>query len=169
MWMEEDLDSLTRGFSTKAETPVYTRKIIDPLGGSPETTRSRQKLTRDELGGLFKDGMSSFCVSTYRERLLLLSFCTFADSYFSRLTANSNLLSQNFNPVWFLLEKHRYTSFFDLKLGARRLQNELERSEQAPVRFMIDHLDAFLQCYDTLSDILDNTSRTLDFSMELLI
>ena len=72
----------------------------------------------------------------------------------SRTAANGDLLAENFNPVWFLLEAHRYTSFFDLKLGLGRLQREVEQSDQAPVQFMRDNLDIFLQSYDTLSDIL---------------
>ena len=67
--------------------------------------------------------------------------------------ASGDLLAENFNPVWFLLEAHRYTSFFDLKLGLRRLQREVEQSDQAPVQFMRDNLGIFLQSYDTLSDI----------------
>ena len=71
-----------------------------------------------------------------------------------RPTGSGDILSENFNPVWYLLEKHRFTSFPDLKLGVGRLHHEVTSSDQAPVQFMRDNLDAFLQCYDTLSDIL---------------
>ena len=74
--------------------------------------------------------------------------------FFLTTTASGDLLAENFNPVWFLLEAHRYTSFFDLKMGLRRLQREVEQSDQAPVQFMRDNLDIFIQSYDTLSDIL---------------
>ena len=78
--------------------------------------------------------------------------------HFDLLSADSgNLLAENFNPIWFLLEAHRYTSFFDLKLGLQRLKREVEQSDQAPVQFMRDNLDIFLQSYDTLSDILTHT------------
>ena len=30
----------------------------------------------------------------------------------------------------------------------------MDKSDQAPIKFITDNLDAFLQCYDTLSDIL---------------
>jgi len=66
---------------------------------------------------------------------------------------SGNLLEENFHPVRHLLEKHRYTNFPDLKVGLRNVQVELDYSNQAPVHFMLDNLDAFLQCYDTLSDI----------------
>lgn len=62
--------------------------------------------------------------------------------------------ASNFNPAWYLLEKHRFTSFEELKLGLQRLESEVRRSDQAPAEYMRDNLDAFLQCYDTLSDIL---------------
>ena len=78
--------------------------------------------------------------------------------HFDLLSADSgNLLAENFNPIWFLLEAHRYTSFFDLKLGLQRLKREVEQSDQAPVQFMRDNLDIFLQSYDTLSDIQTHT------------
>ncbi len=64
-------------------------------------------------------------------------------------------MDKNFHPIRHLLEKHRYTTFDDLKLGLIRLKREVERNDQAPIQFMRDNLDAFLQCYDNLSDILD--------------
>ena len=63
-------------------------------------------------------------------------------------------MDKNFHPVRHLLERHRYTNFYDLKVGLERLKREVEMNDQAPVQFMRDNLDAFLQCYDTLSDIL---------------
>ena len=69
-------------------------------------------------------------------------------------TGSGNLLSKDFNPAWYLLERHRFTSFQDLKLGLQRLELEVEKSNQAPVEFIRNNLDAFLQSYDTLSDIL---------------
>lgn len=65
----------------------------------------------------------------------------------------------NFHPVRHLLEKHRHTTFDDLKLGLDRLKREVEKNDQAPIHFMRDNLDAFLQCYDTLSDILTMAAR----------
>ena len=64
------------------------------------------------------------------------------------------MTDKNFHPVRHLLEKHRYTNFDDLKMGLVRLKREVERNDQAPIQFMRDNLDAFLQCYDHLSDIL---------------
>ena len=49
----------------------------------------------------------------------------------------------------------------DLKNGRDRLKREVMKSECAPVRFMQDNLDAFLLCYQTLSDILHPLQPTL--------
>ena len=85
-------------------------------------------------------------IHTYNS-IYLAVLCSFS-------AASGDLLAENFNPVWFLLEAHRYTSFFDLKLGLQRLKREVNQSDQAPVQFIRDNLDIFLQSYDTLSDIL---------------
>ena len=41
----------------------------------------------------------------------------------------------------------------ELKSGRDRLKREVSLSDSAPVKFMQDNLDAFLLCYQTLSDI----------------
>lgn len=66
---------------------------------------------------------------------------------------SGDLNSSDFNPKWFLAEKHRSTSFGELKTGLRRLREELTKREEAPVLFMRDNLSTFLQAYDTLSGI----------------
>lgn len=71
-------------------------------------------------------------------------------------TESGSLMDENFDPVCHLLEKHRCTCFYDLKVGLEHLKAEVEKNDQAPIQFMRDNLDAFLQCYDTLSDILRN-------------
>ena len=53
----------------------------------------------------------------------------------------------------FLLEKHCASSFDELQRGLENLRREVAKSEQAPAQFIRDNLDAFIQCYDTLSDI----------------
>lgn len=63
VWMEEDLDSLMHGFSTKTDSPVYTRKIVDPLGVSIES-RNKQKLSNQELSELVPNGMPISAVSS---------------------------------------------------------------------------------------------------------
>ena len=53
----------------------------------------------------------------------------------------------------FLLEKYCASSFDELQCGLDNLHKEVAKSEQAPAQFIRDNLDAFIQCYDTLSDI----------------
>ena len=43
--------------------------------------------------------------------------------------------------------------FQELKRGRDKLKREVRKNEVSPVVFMQDNLDAFLLCYQTLSDI----------------
>ena len=53
--------------------------------------------------------------------------------------------------AWYV---HVYYTHQELRDGRNRLKREVRKSENAPVKFMQDNLDAFLLCYQTLSDIL---------------
>lgn len=139
--MDEDFDTLTRVFSDKRESPVYTRDLTDPLGQSLASRKVRAG--SENLGDLYANG------EAVREEGGSIN-----DLYL--FIASASLTDKHFNPVRHLLEKHRYTNFDDLKLGLVRLKREVERNDQAPIQFMRDNLDAFLQCYDHLSDILMN-------------
>ena len=68
------------------------------------------------------------------------------------MVGRGDLLAENFNPVMFLLDKHCASSFVELQRGLENLRREVAKSEQAPAQFIRDNLDAFIQCYDTLSD-----------------
>lgn len=72
-------------------------------------------------------------------------------------------MSESFNPVVFLLENHCSTTYNQLKQGLENLKAEVEKSEHAPGEFIRDNLESFIQCYDTLSDILysNNSMRYL--------
>ena len=58
VWMEEDLATLTiHGHSKKPKSPVYTRKLVDPLGLSWDEGRGgRKKPLHDNLGEMFPHG-----------------------------------------------------------------------------------------------------------------
>lgn len=60
-WMEEDLAALTiHGHSKKPQSPVYTRKMIDPLGLSWDEGRGgKRKPSNDNLGEMFPHGEGS--------------------------------------------------------------------------------------------------------------
>ena len=74
VWMEEDLDSLTRGFSTKTDSPVYTRKITDPLGVS-QHTKTKRKPSPGELEALVPNGRSTIITAQFSVVMLSLSVC----------------------------------------------------------------------------------------------
>ena len=56
-------------------------------------------------------------------------------------------------PAWYLLEKHRFTSFTDLKAGMEHLEEEVERRAPGTAGFIKKKLGDFIQCFDTLTDI----------------
>lgn len=53
-WMEEDFDTLTRVFSNKRDSPIYTRDLGNPLGSSPTSRKARGG--SETLGDLYPDG-----------------------------------------------------------------------------------------------------------------
>jgi exocyst complex component 2 len=90
---------------------------------------------------------------------------------------SSDLLSEDFNPVVFLLENHCTTSFNQLQSGLSNLKKEVHTSEEAPGQFIKDNLDSFIQCYDTLSDVnellirneTESESGSITDKMEILL
>ena len=59
-WKDEDFDFQTPGFSTKSASPAYTRKIINPLGGTPDIAR-RAPQNVDNLKEMFPNGELEGC------------------------------------------------------------------------------------------------------------
>ena len=55
-WKEEDFDIQTPGFSAKAASPSYTRKIINPLGGTPGIAKKQKAQNVDNLKEMFPNG-----------------------------------------------------------------------------------------------------------------
>ena len=55
-WKDEDFDFQTPGFSTKAASPAYTRKIINPMGATPDTVRRMGSQSIDNLKEMFPNG-----------------------------------------------------------------------------------------------------------------
>jgi len=66
---------------------------------------------------------------------------------------SGDITSENFVPAWYLLEKHRFTSFTDLKAGMEHLEEEVERRAPGTAGFIKRKLGDFIQCFDTLRDI----------------
>lgn len=69
-------------------------------------------------------------------------------------SGSGDITSENFVPAWYLLEKHRFTNFTDLKAGMEHLEGEVEKRAPGTTGFIKRNLSNFIQCFDTLSDIL---------------
>ena len=69
-------------------------------------------------------------------------------------SGSGDITSENFEPAWYLLEKHRFTNFTDLKAGMEHLEGEVEKRAPGTTGFIKRNLSNFIQCFDTLSDIL---------------
>ena len=69
-------------------------------------------------------------------------------------SGSGDITSENFVPAWYLLEKHRFTNFEDLKAGMDHLEGEVEKRAPGTTGFIKRNLSNFIQCFDTLSDIL---------------
>ena len=81
---------------------------------------------------------------------------------------SGDITSENFEPAWYLLEKHRFTNFHDLKAGMEHLEGEVEKRAPGTTGFIKRNLSNFIQCFDTLSDILTHNYRYI-FMMFLWI
>ncbi|XP_048576909.1 exocyst complex component 2 isoform X2 [Nematostella vectensis] len=66
---------------------------------------------------------------------------------------SGNILAENFNPDWFLLEKHSDTRFDTLRNGLRYFKHEESRRATGPLAFVKENLETFLDALDTLSDV----------------
>jgi hypothetical protein len=65
-WKDEDFDFQTPGFSTKVASPAYSRKIINPLGATPDTVRRLGSQSVDNLKEMFPNGMVYHtCIEIY--------------------------------------------------------------------------------------------------------
>lgn len=103
VWQEEDMDLLI-SYSTKPPSPVYSHRKRDPMGvPSSASAGGKKKLSYENLGAMFPHGklveqrMNSHAVERTCNIMLY--------------TGSGDILAENFNPAWFLLEKHRFSSF----------------------------------------------------------
>lgn len=58
--------------------------------------------------------------------------------------ASSDIKSNNFVALRYLLEKHKNTSFEDLKVGFENLNRDMEAKKVAPAIFIKENLSAYL-------------------------
>ncbi|XP_044175031.1 LOW QUALITY PROTEIN: exocyst complex component 2-like [Acropora millepora] len=66
---------------------------------------------------------------------------------------SGNILSENFLPGWFLLEKHSDTEFLTLKSGLNHLKQEENRRAADPLVFVKENVATFLDAVDTLKSV----------------
>jgi exocyst complex component 2 len=120
---QEEDMDLLVSYSAQPPSPVYSHRKKDPMGAPSSMSAGGKKKLSHENLGAMFPHGSG------------------------------DLLAENFNPAWFLLERYRFSTFEELRDGRNRLKREVRKSENAPVKFMQDNLDAFLLCYQTLSDV----------------
>lgn len=66
---------------------------------------------------------------------------------------SGNLLSENFNPTWYLLENYNSTSFNDLKAGLLSLKRKVGQLQEGPSSFLKSNVNAIVICLDVLHDL----------------
>ncbi|XP_068701043.1 exocyst complex component 2-like isoform X1 [Montipora foliosa] len=66
---------------------------------------------------------------------------------------SGDILSENFLPGWFLLEKHSDTEFLTLKGGLKHLKHEESRRAADPLVFVKENVGTFLDAVDTLKSV----------------
>lgn len=66
---------------------------------------------------------------------------------------SGNLLSENFNPTWYLLENYNSTSFSDLKAGLMSLKRKVGQLQEGPSSFLKSNVNAIVICLDILHEL----------------
>ena len=164
MWVDEDWevfggsgDTVLEGLPALSDNKSH---FSDPLGiikgrvGRKVSQEILQQLGRPEGICIDVGFIHSLSLSLSFPPLPLLpplSFLLYNILLFP--VGSANLLSEDFNPVLFLLENHCGTSYQQLQQGLEHLKEEVDKTQQAPGQFIENNLDSFIQCYDTLSDI----------------
>lgn len=72
---------------------------------------------------------------------------------------SGNILSDNFHPGWFLLEKHSDTEFITLRGGLKYLRHEESRRAADPLVFVKENVATFLDAVDTLRNVQHDMLR----------
>lgn len=66
---------------------------------------------------------------------------------------SGNLLSENFNPTWYLLENYNSTNFSDLKAGLMSLRRKVGQLQEGPSSFLKSNVNAIVICLDVLHEL----------------
>ncbi|XP_076322458.1 exocyst complex component 2-like [Tachypleus tridentatus] len=63
---------------------------------------------------------------------------------------SGNVLSENFVPMWYLLENHHGASFDDLKAGLTCLRRKVTQHQEGPLSFLKSNVMAIVECFQVL-------------------
>lgn len=66
---------------------------------------------------------------------------------------SGNLLSESFDPTWYLLENYNSTSFNDLKAGLLSLKRKVGQLQEGPSSFLKSNVNAIVICLDVLYEL----------------
>ncbi|KAF0762072.1 exocyst complex component 2 [Aphis craccivora] len=69
---------------------------------------------------------------------------------------SGDLLSENFEPAWFLLEHHHGTSFDDLRVGLSYLKRKVDSQNEGQLSFLKDNVGSVMEQLDTLFTLKQN-------------
>ncbi|XP_067945613.1 exocyst complex component 2-like [Watersipora subatra] len=92
----------------------------------------------DNLLSLSDEGVSSKDRFPFQQLPVLFPGC------------NGDVTTAEFNPYWYLLERHSGASFEDLKVGLSHLTTKMTCSSKEPMSFVKTNLSTFMECQDAL-------------------
>ncbi|GIY24409.1 exocyst complex component 2 [Caerostris extrusa] len=63
---------------------------------------------------------------------------------------SGDILSQNFEPIWYLLENHHGARFEDIKTGLAFLKRKVSTHDEGPLAFMKSNVSSVMSCLEAL-------------------
>ncbi|KAL4119169.1 hypothetical protein QTP88_012014 [Uroleucon formosanum] len=81
---------------------------------------------------------------------------------------SGDLLSENFEPAWFLLEHHHGTSFDDLRVGLSYLKRKVDSQNEGQLSFLKDNVGSVMEQLDTLFTLKQNYEADFEKNNETL-
>lgn len=81
---------------------------------------------------------------------------------------SGDLLSENFEPAWFLLEHHHGTSFDDLRVGLSYLKRKVDSQNEGQLSFLKDNVGSVMEQLDTLFTLKQNYEADFERNNETL-
>ncbi|GFQ93464.1 exocyst complex component 2 [Trichonephila clavata] len=77
---------------------------------------------------------------------------------------SGDILSPNFQPIWYLLENHHGARFDDLKTGLAFLRRKVSTHDEGPLAFMKSNVSSVMSCLEAL----DTMKSTLEKDVQAL-